>query len=138
MGILPADPAADPRYPRGDPVMGVYIAGALVLVGGAWALDWALGWAMDHLYGAKDPEKGYEKPRFSVTWAAQSCRPEPERERLKFRVESADKTSMKENEDVTLGECDKCVEPAPRCEHGLCSRCCGCDGAAEDMFGPDR
>ena len=29
--------------------MGAYIVGGLVLVGGAWALDWALGWAMDHL-----------------------------------------------------------------------------------------
>jgi hypothetical protein len=35
-------------------------------------------------------------------------------------------------------ECDKCVEPAHRCEHGLCSGCCGCDGAAEAMFEGDR
>ncbi len=35
-------------------------------------------------------------------------------------------------------DCDKCVEECDRCEHGFCSRCCGCDGAAEAMFEGDR
>ncbi len=38
-------------------------------------------------------------------------------------------------------DCDRCTEPTDHgslCEHGFCSRCCGCDGAAEAMFEGDR
>lgn len=31
--------------------------------------------------------------------------------------------------------CDKCVEfTDSKCEHGLCSGCCGCTGGAEYLF----
>ena len=36
------------------------------------------------------------------------------------------------------GYCEKCDTYCDKCEHGLCSRCCGCDGAAEAMLEGDR
>ena len=37
----------------------------------------------------------------------------------------------------TMNECDKCVEEATVCEHGMCQSCCGCNGEPE-YLGEDR
>ncbi len=40
-----------------------------------------------------------------------------------------------DDEDEFGDVCDKCVEwTENKCEHDLCSACCGCTGAAEPVF----